>query len=904
MSSFESRIARVLKGNSAVGAAFLVADRLMVTCAHVIRSAGKKSGEMVTLRLADGSIVNVQIVGKYWREAEAEDVAFLQLEQPLRDTEPLRLGSSMGIRGHGFSTFGFPKPSQELAGRGEIVGEAVVNKLKLLQLDSRQVTPGFSGAPVFDDVTKRVVGMVVAITPPDEYQRQGTTAFAIPSETLREICEELQSLDICPFKSLDVFNEEDAEFFFGRERVVEKLLESLSREARFLALLGPSGSGKSSVIRAGLIPALKMGKLPGSQEWGFVIVQPEDQPFEQLEIMGMKVPQNGLIASVEDWLREHQGTSRLVLVIDQFEEILVSTPAEIRQKFISELSDLLDSPLAMTVVITMRDDFYSRLLRDATALGNWIEHGLVNVPLTITEDELEAIVKRPAQVAGLIFEEGLAETIVADVLARDEGDAARTTVLPLLEFALTQLWELRRDNLLTHDAYRSMDGVAGGLAKWANTVYDGLDKNERSIARIILELLVHPADEVQGTPDIRQARPILEIIRENEILTQTTINKLVKARLLTTKRDPRTGDDILEIIHDALLVEWSSLRSWLDEDRPSLQMQQQLNEAADEWKAHGHDKSYLFRGRRLAEVQKWLDQHKKALSQAERDFFKASFQESVRQRNITRIFWGMAAVLSLWLLILGPGTWVYHELLRRQALGASGLIEVTGGDIVFGSNDPEQPFSIGEPPQQTVAVATTWFEATEVTMHQYDLCVRARRCDSPLFTEPVNLEARARHPVTHVTLYQAMAYCAWLGRRLPNTYEWELAARGTNGRPWPWYDPDLPADHPRNRLSSDKGIFISFDASPANTDPVGTHRAGATSEGILDLYGNVWEWTTSAVDLGSNAITPWDGNKDAHIIQRGGAWNAGLRRITEIRPSIAAGAEWDAGFRCVQNTQP
>ena len=905
MSMFESRIFRVLKGDSVVGAAFLVADQLVATCAHVVRSAGRKAGETVTLKLMDGNRINAQVLPEYWRAENAEDVAILHLEAPLKGQEPLILGSSLGTRGHGFSTFGFPKPSQELAGRGEVIGEAILSQIKLLQLDSRQVTPGFSGAPVFDEVTKRVVGMVVAITPPDEYSRQGTTAFAIPSETLREICSELQLTSICPYRSLDVFNEEDTAFFFGRERVIQKLLESLKREPRFLAMLGPSGSGKSSVIRAGLIPALKQGKLLGSNDWGVLTIRPEDEPFEQLENEGLITPQNGLAAAVQNWLTENQEKSRLILVVDQFEELLVSTPAEIRQKFIAELSNLLDAPLAITLIITMRDDFYSRFLQDAPKLGGWIERGLVNIPLTITEDELEAIVTGPAETAGLTFEEGLAEAIVADVLTRDQNDSAHITVLPLLEFALTQLWELRQDNILTHDAYRHMEGVAGGLAKWANAVYDALDKNERSMARMILELLVHPADEDQGIPDIRQARPVPELIRENEVLMQKTIDKLVKARLLTIKRDPRTGEDIIEIIHDALLVEWGSLKSWLEEDRPSLQIQQQLNEAADEWKAHRFDRSYLFRGQRLEEVQNWLTQHKKALSRLEREFFKASLLEKNRQRLTTRVFWSMATILLLSLLVIGPGRWEYHELLRQQALDASPLIKVEGGNIIFGTNNPERQYDVGEPAETSVYVPTLWVEATEVTFYQYYLCVRADLCKDPLFTNPVDLDAMAEHPVTYVTIYQAMDYCKWVGRHLPDTYEWELAARGIDGRPWPWYDSNLPSDDRHNLVSDDKGIFITFETSPTDTAPVGTHQAGATPEGILDLYGNVWEWTTSTVELSSNVITAWDGNKkDVLLIQRGGAWDAALDRITQIRPSTSAGSDFDSGFRCVQTTQP
>lgn len=903
MSAFEACIFRVLRGSTVVGAAFLVEARLVVTCAHVIRSAGREPGETVAVRLADGREFEARILLQYWRDPNAEDVSILQLEEPLEGFKPLPLASSRNVRGHTFSTFGFPRPTQELAGRGEIIGDAVLNGTQLLQLDSRQVTPGFSGAPVFDEVSRRVVGMVVAITPPDDYQRQGTTAFAVPSETLLQVCSEITAVETSPYRSLDAFNENDGELFFGRERVVQKLLESLTREPRFLAVLGPSGSGKSSVARAGLVPALKRDEHPGSRQWAVLTFRPEDRPFEQLETQGLVNPQSDLSLAAKNWLNDHPGQSRLVLLIDQFEDILISTSTENRQKFITELVKALDAPVALTVIITMRDDFYSRLLKEAPALGNWIERGLVNIPPTITQAELEAIVKRPAIAAGLDFEEGLAETIVADVLARDPDDVAHVTVLPLLEFALTKLWEHREGNMLTHDAYRTMQGVTGGLSQWANEVYDGLDKNERSIARIVLELLVHPADHEQGTPDVRQARPIPEIIRENEILTQRTIDKLISARLLTVKRNPRTNEEIVEIIHDALLVEWGSLKSWLDEDRPFLEIQQQLTEAADDWKLHGYDKSYLFHGRRLTELQDWVSQKQKALSTLEREFLKASHAERRRQQMIARVFWGMASLLAIALLALGPGTWVYRELLRRQSMSASQLVRLEGGEIVFGTDDPEQTFTPGEPSLQAAAVKSVWFEATEVTMHQYDLCVRARRCDPPLFTGPVDLDAMARYPVTHVTLYQAMDYCAWVGRRLPDTYEWELAARGKNGRPWPWYNSSLPADDPHNIASDDKGTFVS-DEFPAGTDPVGTHPAGASLEGIFDLYGNVWEWTSSVVDLTDNTISPWTGDVSTYLIQRGGAWNAGLERITQVRNSTASGTGEDAGFRCVQDAQP
>jgi len=905
MNHFEHSLLRALKGDVVVGAAFLVRERLVATCAHVVIAAGWKRGDMVRLKTAQGVVVNGEVLPEYWRDVNAEDIAFLRLQEELEGIEPLPLGSSTGTKDDRFSTFGFPKPTQELAGRGEIIGEATLNQLKYLQLDSKQVTPGFSGAPVYDENTRRVVGMIMAITPPDEYQRQGTTAFAISSETLRAVCPEIQLKDVCPYLNLDSFEERDAEYFFGRKRVIQKLIESLKREPRFLVLLGPSGSGKSSVMKAGLIPSLKRGAIPGSEKWEAITIRPGDDPFGALEEAGLQETGQGFEHAAGIWLNDHPGRTRLLIVIDQFEQLLVSTPEDIRRKFIAELVKLLDSRLGVTVMMTMRDDFYSRFQLDAAKLADWFEHGLVNIPLWLTREELESIITGPANVAGLNFEEGLAETIAVDVMAQSQnGDDAQVTILPLLEFALTQLWEMRQDNIMTHDAYRDIAGVTGGLAKWASSTYDSLDKNERRMARLILELLVHPADENQGIPDIRQARPIPEIVRENEILTRRTIDKLVNARLLTIKRDERTGVEIVEIIHDSLLVEWGSLKAWLDEDRPSLQIQQQLTEAAREWERHNFERSYLFRGLRLTELEKWAAKSEYKLNEPDEKFLKDSSAERARQTLTTRIFWSMAAVLTLALLIAGPGIWIYREYLRRTATGMSQIVRVLGGTMEFGTSDPERQDYLGEAKTTPVDVATISMETTEVTYEQYGLCVKAKRCDDPIFTQPVDTEALKDRPAAYVTLYQAMDYCTWLGRRLPDTFEWELAARGVNGRPWPWYEESLPADDPKNLVSEDKGYFLTAGRHPTDSAPVGSYPNGATPEGVLDLYGNVWEWTSSAVNLDDFAVSGWDGDSEAYIIQRGAAWDSALDRITQIRLSQPVGSDPATGFRCVTEAPP
>lgn len=638
MSSFESSILRVLNGDSVVGAAFLVSDRLVVTCAHVVESAGAEVDGKVSLRLPDDQQIVATVVPEYWRDPNSEDIAILRLENPVDDIEPLVLGSSSGAKGHTFSTFGFPRTGEDLAGSGEIIGQAMINGIKVLQLRSPEVTPGFSGAPVFNEKTKRVVGMVVAIKPPDEYQRLGTTAFAITSEMIREKCSELQISNICPYRSLDAFMEEDAPFFFGRERVVKKMIESLKREPRFLAVLGPSGSGKSSVVRAGLIPALKEGKVTNSEKWGVIIVRPSAQPFEQLVGAGLPETQEGIESAVRLWLVSHPEKTRLVLVIDQFEELLVSTPENIREKFILEISQLLDTSSLITIILTLRSDFYGRFQQDVSTLLNWLERGLVNIPPTLDNDEIREIVMEPARSIGLSFEEGLVNVILS--AATEVGlirGIASSSILPLLEFTLSQLWEKKEDGLLTHNAYYSIGGVAGGLSQWADRAYSDLNEEERKIARRILIDLVNFGNEAQGIPDTKRLGMYDQIIRhEKELIV---VQKLIQARLLMSSFDYSLKQDRLEIIHEALLYQWIQLSNWIQEDRKYVPVLRQFSEDAKEWEQSGRDTGLLYQGARLRKLKHWLESQKiETLSMLETDFLGESIKQDKLTENIPRNF--------------------------------------------------------------------------------------------------------------------------------------------------------------------------------------------------------------------------------------------------------------------------
>jgi hypothetical protein len=315
-SNMISGIVRIIRPDGkTAGTGFVVSDSLIATCAHVIMQEGQpKPGSLpdkveLVFRLT-GEKRFAAVMPEWWRPADAGDVAILRLEGPLPEgVSPLPLGSSTGSKNHSFQTFGFPSPSPEegIWGDGHILNETLQQGMRVLQISSPQVTPGYSGAPVMDLVSQRIVGMITSIFAPDAYGRMAETAFVIPTETLRMICPLLKLSDEQPYLGLSSFKESDARFFFGRKRETLRLLESLRREPRFLAVMGPSGSGKSSVIQAGLIPELRHGSIPGSDRWGIITARPGDRPLQNLEASGLEGASLGLPEAAGKWLASHPG---------------------------------------------------------------------------------------------------------------------------------------------------------------------------------------------------------------------------------------------------------------------------------------------------------------------------------------------------------------------------------------------------------------------------------------------------------------------------------------------------------------------------------------------------------------------------------------------------------------------
>ncbi|HEU4389112.1 MAG TPA: trypsin-like peptidase domain-containing protein, partial [Blastocatellia bacterium] len=620
MDGLASAIVRVLKKDGATaGTGFVVSPAgLIATCAHVVADPDSAdvvfpNGERRTCRVLPGS----------WSPKESEDVAILQVAGNMAvPVPPVNLGSAAGCQGHPFETFGFPSitSTSGMGGRGTI-GRLIPREgfLNLLQLhDASDLTVGFSGAPVLDNATGRVVGMVTSIVPPDKFGKQGEVAFATPSETLRDLCPALVVSDVCPYRGLESFAESDSDFFFGRDRTVAKLVEALRREPRFLAVLGPSGSGKSSLVHAGLIPELRAGKLPRSDRWHLVTLRPALEPFSVLKDKGIEGI--SLSTAVASWSKNSAGKSRCVLIIDQFEEAFSAPDGP---RLLTELADLLDSPCEATVVIAMRDDFYNAFSRGAPRLLDWVERGLVNSP-ALEPDELASVVSDPATRLGLQLEPGLAELIVADAL---EGrTAARSTILPLLEFTLTQLWERREDGVLGHAAYHNMGGVAGSLSQWADRAYYQLDEQLRPVARRVFTDLVHLGDDQQ--PDGRRPRSKESLGRPGDDAgaVEGVIQHLITARLLASGRDQQTGEDTVELIHDAMLREWGLLATWIRDSRRFLAWRQEIERRSAKWIELDREAGSLLRGRDLSRAISWLTEREGDLGEAEREYIRQSRQ--------------------------------------------------------------------------------------------------------------------------------------------------------------------------------------------------------------------------------------------------------------------------------------
>lgn len=452
----------------------------------------------------------------------------------------------------------------------------------------------------------------------------------------------------CPYRGLDAFREQDAGFFYGRQRLVSQLLEALTANP-FLAVIGASGSGKSSVVLGGLVPKLKAGSLPQSDQWRyFSAMVPGSHPLESLvQLLGHNVKpgadwvsrQVHQLATNPAYLptlvREIAGAAPAVLVIDQFEEVftLCQDPA-LRNAFINNLIALIQSsslpaaPAAAQrdrLIITMRSDFESQVAA-LPQLWPLFEAAQVRV-LPLDAGEIREAITAPAEQVGLKFEAGVIDHLITDVL----GEPA---ALPLLQFMLLQLWDHRDRNRVTYAAYRQLGGGRGALAHSADAFYTRLIPEDQETAKQILLKMVRPGSGLEVTSN-RIRRAELYQIGLDPGRIDRVLAKLINARLVRLTPGTTPDDTQIEIAHEALIRNWPRLIEWLDDERATLRQRLHLADTATQWERRGCPRDMLLKGLLLEEARQYDD-----LTDIETKFIRRSRREKTRKANLRAITLG------------------------------------------------------------------------------------------------------------------------------------------------------------------------------------------------------------------------------------------------------------------------
>jgi DNA-binding winged helix-turn-helix (wHTH) protein/Tol biopolymer transport system component len=528
-----------------------------------------------------------------------------------------------------------------------------------------------------------------------------------------------------PFRSLQAFEAEDAWLFFGRGLETEDLVSRLQR-SHVLVVAGNSGSGKSSLVRAGLIPALKDGRFNNRGSlgpiWRTAVFRPSGAPFDYLaEILpnhlalGLspkeradfisecraKLPRGGeflstAINALVSTSGDPPAKPHVLLVADQFEEIftLVSN-LQTRESYIDVLLNSIreDAAIPVYLVIVLRADFYANCL-EHTALSRCLEANLFNVPRMGTEKLRKSIESR-LLLAGASAENGLVESLLEDA-GKDPGNLA------LVEHALGQLWERCAGNgrILTNQAYTQIGRLRGALGRHADEVYESLgnEKQRQSAQRIFLEL-VHLGEGAQDTRRRVRKSDLYSLCTAEEL--EPVLSRMISSRLVSSGMDGE--ETFIEVSHEALIREWPALREWLAQNRDQLLLERRLDQAAEEWEQLGRDRGALLQGARLIRAQEWLAKQKEARSslrafvqasveaQAESEARVLNQQKELRNRSLTLILVVAATIIAA----AGYGSFALLHRSRPAPFQTMNISKLTdSGNALMGAISPDGKYVI------------------------------------------------------------------------------------------------------------------------------------------------------------------------------------------------------------------
>jgi formylglycine-generating enzyme required for sulfatase activity len=621
---------------------------------------------------------------------------------------------------------------------------------------------------------------------------------------------------------------------------------------------------------------------------------------------------------------------RAVWVIDQFEEVFTECQDEKeREQFFANLIYAASIPDGRNIVVlTLRADFFQKCAAYPNLSTQIAAQQFIVSPMDV--EGLRRAIEEPARHVGLRFDEGLVESILDDVNNQPGS-------LPLLEHALLELWGRRRGQALTFKGYAESGGVQGAIAKRADTIFADFTAAQQVVARQIMLRLTQPGE---GTEDTRRRATINELItrQEEKAVVEKVIRILTNERLLTTTDEQAYGE-MVSVSHEALIRCWPRLRTWIEENRTGLRILHRLTEAAQEWQRLNRDTGVLYRGARLVEALEWREKSEAELNPLEREFIDASVAIKAReeeaekelQRRELETAQRLAAeaqaraeaerreaeaatklaeaaqamarterqgrlvarsllvvsLVSLLLVVIFAYRPIQASLLRQQARDTS-MVLIPSSDALFGDSQNSDAENLSFLPGTKQVIAPFQIEAYEVTNQRYLICVKAGYCSPPAApTSSYSGPEKESLPVVNITGVQAGQFCEWLGRRLPTELEWERAARYTDGRQWPWGN-----EPPSTELAN------FYYGQEAGLRATGQYPGGKSPEGVYDLAGNVWEWTSSAFDYR-------DPQGSVGVV-RGGSYNVSpdsvMQNTIAFRLEVSPYTTDDAiGFRCASD---
>jgi formylglycine-generating enzyme required for sulfatase activity len=680
-----------------------------------------------------------------------------------------------------------------------------------------------------------------------------------------------------PYRSLAAFQQEDAPWFFGRDELVRDtlarfyaMLDEHASSPRFLAVLGPSGSGKSSFARAGLMARLETS---GSSGQKLATLVPGERPLASLEAAVAKAcgqdhaprrdqrsEDTALAPSPLDAFPD-RCCQRLTLLVDQFEEVWSQCDSAAERKaFIDALlhaASVKAGPVA--VIITMRSDFLGQSQRHPE-LNALITRQAVLIP-ALSAEGLRAAIAEPAQRAGYPLDEKVIGALLEETLGRE-------AVLPLLQFALSGIWQGMAAGVDPRETLNRLGGVGGALASEAEKVYGQLNPDERAIARRAFTAMVQLGEgaedtrrrvslrDISGQDSPERIRHVLERFADRE------------RRLVTLGGDEPdkgdTADVVAEVTHEALFSHWGTLRQWLDDGREDIRLMRRLEPQVEAWFKSGKARGLLWRPPDLSLLEDYHQRHAADMTPDQIRFLKASQAEIRREKSRGRLLVG--GVIGALTLVAGAslGTASFFAFATRYGLDVAqashalkiryGLIPaspsctegaplspdqvalpcmkpIPSGNFTMGSNDGSED---ERPPHPVTFPRPFTMNETEVTFAQYDAFAEAVALTPP----PDNGWGRRERPVVNVSWRDAEEYAQWLGAvsgedcALPTEAEWEYAARAGTTTAYSW------GDEIGENNANCAGCGSEWDGE--QTAPVGSFDPNPW--GLYDLHGNVFEW--------------------------------------------------------------